>query len=93
MNFLCLASAFLLFQMGLGSWIGCSVKAVGGVLFVIGLRELRDVCNIQSKGAANAGGELPVRARAICCWDVLCRVLCKVSRRIKSWASMPCVKL
>lgn len=61
MNFLCLASAFLLFQMGLGSWIGCSVKAVGGVLFVIGLRELRDVCNIQSKGAANAGGELPVK--------------------------------
>lgn len=51
MNFLCLGTAFLLFQMDLSSWINYAVKLVGCVLFYVGLNELGELCRIQHTNA------------------------------------------
>ncbi|MBR1864460.1 MAG: hypothetical protein IJ806_10275 [Ruminococcus sp.] len=57
MNFLCLGTAFLLFQMDPGSWINYSVKLAGCVLYFIGLNELSELCVIQHKNAGLRRGE------------------------------------
>lgn len=51
MNFLCLASLFMLFQLSLGWTANYICKLAGFVLFLAGLGELEQLCRIQRRGS------------------------------------------
>jgi hypothetical protein len=50
MNFLCLGTAFLLIQLKLSGLALYVIKLIGFLLFIVGLRELSDLCARQKVG-------------------------------------------
>lgn len=54
MNFLCIGTAFLLFQLNFGWTSNYIVKLVGFMIFLVGLGELRDLCRVQDNPGKKA---------------------------------------